>query len=306
MDYQQFKETVEEGLKKYYPAATVSLTSVKKNNGIKLDGVIIREAGQDISPTIYLESWYSMLASGEDIETIIDRITKCYEAHKVDTVAGDFISTISDYSLIRHKIYYSIVNAEKNKDILNECPHRKILDLAVVYRINVDMEENVGSILIKNELLKVWKVTENEIFDVAERNTKTLFEPTVQNINEVLIEMISSKGCSDSELMDSVYNFDVDNHMYVVSNFIKTHGAGVIFLDSEVQEQVSKIMGGDFVIIPSSIHETICTDMCDTDAQYQEEIALVVKKLQNKSNRGLGAMRGNLTLGVLWQMFDAI
>ena len=49
MDYQQFKETVVEGLKNIYPYATVSLASVKKNNGIELDGVVIRELGQNIS-----------------------------------------------------------------------------------------------------------------------------------------------------------------------------------------------------------------------------------------------------------------
>lgn len=54
MDYQQFKETVVEGLKNIYPNATVSLASVEKNNGIELDGVVIREEGQNISPNIYL------------------------------------------------------------------------------------------------------------------------------------------------------------------------------------------------------------------------------------------------------------
>ena len=267
MDYQQFKETVVEGLKNIYPDATVSLASVKKNNGIELDGVVIRELGQNISPNIYLQSWFSMVASGDDIGDVINRISRCYEEHKVASVADDFISFISDYSAVRNRIYCILINAEKNQELLNECPHRKMLDLAIVYRINVEMfDGTVGSILIRNEIMKMWKVTEQDIYAAAKNNTKSLFEPTIQNINEVLIEMMHGRGCSDSELMDAIYNFDIENHMFVATNRYKTNGAGVIFLDEEVQQKVSDIMGGDFVIIPSSIHETICTDMGDIDA----------------------------------------
>lgn len=267
MDYQQFKETVVEGLKKIYPDATVSLASVKKNNGIELDGVVIREEGQNISPNIYLQGWFSMVASGDDIGDVINRISRCYEEHKVASVADEFISSISDYSAVSNRIYCILINAEKNQELLNECPHRKMLDLAIVYRINVEMfDGTVGSILIRNEMMKMWKVTEQDIYAAAKNNKKSLFEPTIQNINEVLIEMMHGRGCSDSELMDAIYNFDIENHMYVVSNRYKTNGAGVIFLDKEVQQNVSDIMGGDFVIIPSSIHETICTDMGDIDA----------------------------------------
>lgn len=267
MEFQQFKDVVVEGLKKIYPNATVSLASVKKNNGIELDGVVIREEGQNISPNIYLQNWFSMAASGEDIDVVINRISRCYEEHKVASVADEFISSISDYSAVGNRIYCILINAEKNQELLKECPHRKMLDLAIVYRINVEMfDGTVGSILIRNEMMKMWKVTEQEIYSAAENNTKSLFESTIQNINEVLIEMMHGRGCSDSELMDAIYNFDIENHMLVVTNRYKTNGAGVIFLDKEVQENVSEIMGGDFVIIPSSIHETICTDMGDIDA----------------------------------------
>ena len=267
MDYQQFKETVVEGLKNIYPDATVSLASVKKNNGIELDGVVVKELGQNISPNIYLQNWFSMAASGEDIDVVINRISRCYEEHKVSNVADDFISSISDYLAVSNRIYCILINAEKNQELLNECPHRKMLDLAIVYRINVEMfDGTVGSILVRNEIANnIWHVNEQELFDVATCNTKSLFEPTVQNIKEVFIEMMHGRGCSDSELMDVIYNFDVGNHLYVITNKAKTNGAGVIFLDEEVQRNVSDIMGGDFVIIPSSIHETICTDMCDID-----------------------------------------
>ena len=267
MDYQQFKETVVEGLQRIYPDAAVSLASVTKNNGIVLDGVVIREEGQNISPNIYLQNWFSMAASGDDIDDVINRISRCYEEHKIAGVADEFISSISDYSAVSNRIYCIIINAEKNQGLLKECPHRKMLDLAIVYRINVEMfDGTVGSILIRNEMMKMWKVTEQDIYAAAENNTKSLFESTIQNINEVLIEMMHGRCCSDSELMDTIYNFDIENHMYVVSNRYKTNGAGLIFLDKEVQQNVSDIMGGDFVIIPSSVHETICTDMGDIDA----------------------------------------
>lgn len=267
MEYQQFKETVVEGLKRIYPDAAVSLASVKKNNGIELDGVVIREEGQSISPNIYLQNWFSMMADGDDIDDVINRISKCYEEHKVVGVADDFVSSISDYASVNGNVHYVLINKEKNLELLKDVPHREFLDLAIIYCINVNMQNGtVGSILIKNEISNnMWHVTEQELFDAAIKNTKSLFQPAIQNIHEVLIEMIHGRVCVDSELMDAIYEFDIDNHMYVISNKGKTNGAGVIFLDKDVQQKVSEIMGGDFVIIPSSVHETICTDMCDID-----------------------------------------
>lgn len=71
MDYQQFKETVVKGLEEEYPNETVSLTSVKKNNGVEYDGIVFREQGQRISPTIYLQNYYQVMISEEDIADTI-------------------------------------------------------------------------------------------------------------------------------------------------------------------------------------------------------------------------------------------
>lgn len=54
--------------------------------------------------------------------------------------------------------------------------------------------------------------------------------------------------------------------MYVLTNAEKMNGAAAI-LDSKTMEGISEKLGGDFVIIPSSIHEVIILPLntADTD-----------------------------------------
>lgn len=57
----------------------------------------------------------------------------------------------------------------------------------------------------------------------------------------------------------------MDKHLLVVTNKGKYTGANVIFLNRKVQEQIAEKMHGNYLIIPSSIHETIITDADDVE-----------------------------------------
>ena len=48
--------------------------SITKNNGIVLDGVVIREEDQRISPTIYLQSFYERVTDDDSIDNVISEI----------------------------------------------------------------------------------------------------------------------------------------------------------------------------------------------------------------------------------------
>lgn len=50
--------------------------------------------------------------------------------------------------------------------------------------------------------------------------------------------------------------------MYVLSNAEKLNGAASV-LDKDTMETISEMLGGDFVVIPSSIHEVIILPMDD-------------------------------------------
>lgn len=222
MDYKHFLEILISKIKNNYPDAEVEVHSITKNNGIVLDGVVIREEDKRISPTIYLQSFYERVTDDDSIDNVISEIICMYERHKGDEVPLGVVDCISDFSEVSSNIYYQVINYEKNKQLLSGCPHRKLLDLAIVYRMSItvnDDDESIGSVLIKNELaFNVWHTTEDELYSIAVENTPLLFEPVAQNISDVLIEMMRLKGIEESELLDSLYQCDIGKHMMVVTN----------------------------------------------------------------------------------------
>ena len=147
---------------------------------------------------------------------------------------------------------FKIVNYEKNAELFKDIPHKKFLDLAIVYYINIkdDTFEN-ASILINNNQLKVWGVDEIMIDELAKKNTPLIHKAEIKTMADTLIELMSSP---DEETIDFLQS--ENSPMYVVSNEDKVFGAAVLLYDGLIRE-FSKRVDSSVWIIPSSVHELI-------------------------------------------------
>ncbi len=52
----------------------VRLQEVQKNNNVRLQGLVILETTQNISPTIYLDDFYEAYQHGFALERIVEKI----------------------------------------------------------------------------------------------------------------------------------------------------------------------------------------------------------------------------------------
>lgn len=109
--------------------ASVHVQEVRKNNNVLLHGMTILRKGQNVSPTIYLDSFFEMLEDGMDLEYIVRRILEVYvkglPKSKVD------MEFFRDFEKVKDRIVYRLVNREKNKELLDNIPHVDFLDLAI-------------------------------------------------------------------------------------------------------------------------------------------------------------------------------
>ena len=248
MDYKQFEEIVLERLQQKYSESDVVVHDVRKNNSIMYRGISIKDKDSNISPTIYTDSFYNMFQNGISLDEVVNDICDTYERHRVPEVACDIITNIHDYERVSSRIYYTIINSARNQELLRECPHRTYLDLAIVYRLSISMGDRVqGSSLIKNALMETWAVTEQELFTVAQKNTPILMKPELKDMWMILSEIYGRNNEFES----------YPSYMYVASNMERCNGAGVIFLDNNFRSVTTNQVGEEFIIIPSSVHETI-------------------------------------------------
>ena len=146
-----------------------------------------------------------------------------------------FADVITDYSEIRNRLIIDLV--PKNQDLTN-VPHGTMADLNYVCKAIV---ENVV-VLIDNTLLDRYGITEAQLFHDAFENAQRTRPAVITGMSEVL-------SLPQGVLGD-------DEFLFVATTPDRVHGAGVIaypgFLD-----KAAKQLGGDFFVLPSSIHEVI-------------------------------------------------
>ena len=235
----------------------VQLQDVIKNNDSHLTGLTILNKNCNITPTIYLESYYEMYKAGESMATICQQIIKVYEENKVTT---DFdVSSVTEFERVNDRICYKLINAERNQELLANAPHVKFHDLAIIYYILVSRErEGFGAITVKNHIMKFWDVSEEELLKYAVHNTQRLFRGKVESMANMVLDMLEDR--MDMECANEFYDMmaDVDDMipMYICTNEDKINGAGT-FLYNDLLKELSDKFDSDVYILPSSIHETL-------------------------------------------------
>ena len=253
MDYNIFKECILEALaERFGEDSKIEYKEVLKNNGIKLDGLVVRFPNKSISPTVYVNDYYDRYVGGEDIDDIADHIEWLI---KNNSIKDDFNpESLILFENIKDRIVYKLVNYEKNEDLLNTVPHKKFLDLAIVYYIAIkeDIFES-ASILINNAHLELWGKSTEDIDKLAKVNSPKILKPELKSMAQTLMEIINHEKKNLDEIEEDILS---DCGMYVLSNEKKQFGASAILYDNVIKE-FSDSLNSDVYILPSSVHEVI-------------------------------------------------
>lgn len=144
----------------------------------------------------------------------------------------------NDYDFIKDKIALEAVNAEKNASMLDKIPHKRMEDIAIVYRAVLgQMDDGQATVLITNEMLEKMNVTKEQLHadamvsapEIKPVEVKTLFA----TIDELLPDF--DLGLPAGEPEDQVLVATVSD---------KHHGAGVIAYENFLDNMAEKMGGG--------------------------------------------------------------
>lgn len=266
MTFKEYVEKVKREIKAYLPEeykdVTPEINMVRKNNGEELTGLTLR-GESNICPNIYLNSFYDLHQGGMKVEDTMGQIGEIFQREIKRT--PQFNLEDFTYNHIKDNLYYTVINAEKNEKLLQEIPHQRREDLAIVYRVNVAIsEEGTGSILINNNHLKLLGIEQREIHEQAVKNMPKILPPKFENMNDIIAELMGE----DVEIFEEMAE---ENMMWVLSNDRRMQGAAYMF-DEEVMSSIAEKLGGDFIVLPSSVHEVIIIK--EADIMVEENIDL--------------------------------
>lgn len=243
---------------------------VRKNNGKKLTGIIVEEEGCNISPAIYMDDFYNDYRADVSMEEIAENV---YRAFCQSRIAQSLdMSGFTDYRKASGQIAFKLINYEKNRELLKEIPHKTFYDLAIVFYYSVQEPPFNGnaSILIRNSHMAAWKISLEELYEKAMKNTQEMFPAQIENIEDIIADILESKerDCirTDEEKNDST-------PMYVLSNRQKLQGAACMLYPGILRE-FAMTKDSDLYILPSSVHEVILLE-AEPDIQAEALLKMV-------------------------------
>lgn len=274
MTYDEFKITLAAQVTNLVgEEVNVNVHKIQKNNGILMDAISIMRTGVYAAPSIYLQDLYDHYEHGKNIMELAKKVIELSEERQIRGILPkDFFM---DYHKIKDRICYRVINYEKNQKLLQTIPHRKVLDLAMVYYYLVEPEllEN-ASVLIRNIDLHRWGVDADEIKARAEQNTPKVAPWHLMTMNELMEEIMDGENL---HMTTEIFPEDPFT-MFVLTNKEKYFGAACMFYP-QVLEQIAEQIDNHFYILPSSVHECIITPV--SGGFSQKTLSEMVKEINN-------------------------
>lgn len=253
----EFINMVVEEISKRLINASIRTDEVVKINGLRLHSLTITENNSSIAPCIYLDSYYEDYKNGVlELSDIIEKILKVY--HSPSRIMDFDPSFFSDYEKARLLLRGQLINTDMNQDMLQTLPHREVLDLSLIYFVKVDMPQagEKGSIRVTNAHMRLWGVTEEELYKQVISNMKENDQSTITSLSQMVRQLCTWEDDSLPELNEE------NCPMYVLTNHSQMNGAAEI-INTNTLHTFAASLGKDFIMLPSSIHEWLLLPVID-------------------------------------------
>lgn len=218
---------------------SIFIHEVLKTN-LVLDGLSILKQGENVSPSIYLNSFYKDLENGIPLTVVINNILNIY---KQCSFPGHLdVSKILDFNNVKNNLFVKLINKHLNEKLLENVPHTYFLDdfaITVHCKLN-QIKEGLVSFAITNDYLKTWNLTVPSLISIAKENTISLMGLDIENL---------------SDSLQSMHVQVPSLPIWVMTNRYMLNGAATVLNDNVLKEFAATC--GNFYIIFSSIHEVL-------------------------------------------------
>lgn len=259
MTFGEFTESIEKEIRKLCEdGEEIMIQEIQGNNRTVRTGVSIRENGASEAVVVYLNDYYEHFQEGDmTIQEVAEEI--CYEVrtHKESILQK---TVLENFEEAKGRIVYRLVDYGRNRELLKQIPYIPYCDLAVIFYLIVETDENGRmTALIHNRHMNIWKTDADTLYRLAADNTPRLLPPVLQSLTDVM-KGITRKQTEDEDKEEFMDNF-LRNvvrcpSLYVLTNRDGIYGVAAVLYDG-VLKRFAKEQESDLVILPSSLHEVL-------------------------------------------------
>lgn len=213
-----------------------------------------KDTVNDCIPAIRLNELYDeYMEKRPMLQEIIDLIIEIFnQDNMID--ARKFANMAESWDEAKNHLYLSVYNKYFHKSYIEDAIYEEIEDIALTVRICFESSpDGILSSVVKKGMLDLWGVSKEEVIKAAKENAPKLFPAQISSMKDFINDAIARNELifPDCEIKE----LDKVSPMIIISAKDILTGAS-LFYDG-VLEQLSKILGDTFFIIPSSIHEFI-------------------------------------------------
>lgn len=249
MDFNEFQNQILQEAKDRMWGVQVEIRPVEKLQGESYTGLSIQPNDSPMAATLNLDTVYNqMVDQGKSFQEVADDLITHAADIIVDMPKID-VNDITNYEQMKNTLVVQVIPTDRNAEMLADIPHKNIEDMSLVYRMQIDQNENgTSSVLITNAMLENYGVTVDQLHQDAMDAAVINNPATFRSMQEVLSDLMGMPA----DLMPPMDG----PQMYVASVENSLNGAGVIAYP-DFMNQVAEQVGGDFFVLPSSVHEVL-------------------------------------------------
>ena len=196
---------------------------INKVNEVKTALMLLPDGCENYTatPMVYLEDMYEYFEQEEDLDDTLRFIANIFmntlrDPYKTPGIDFDF----KDY---KNKVVMQIISTDRNVQLLENLPHRNVLNMSVIYRVIMRCnEEGIDSVLVNESIMKDMEIDMNQLHSLALKNTKEMFEPEIYELSAKALmvsnkyQMFGSASLLFNDLMDELSRRLHDDHLYVI------------------------------------------------------------------------------------------
>lgn len=162
-----------------------------------------------------------------------------------------------DFEKVKDDIALRLMNTENNQEKLQERPNVQMEDMSASLVIVVgETKEGFATAPITNEIMAELGTDKDTLMETAKANMAAQ-DYSFKSMRDVLIGTMFPDGVPENDPMLEMMLPPKDGpQMYVLSNEHNLHGATEI-MNQKAMDEIADKLGGDFVVLPSSVHEVI-------------------------------------------------
>lgn len=256
-EYQKFVESLKEEVCRITKDWDAEIKFQPVQEGQPEDYLAVETNGENGKHVQRFHLWemYQDLESGEfSLEEMFDQVAEMLDCCKeIERISP--LDKIQDYQKIRSHLIVRLLNYDRNAERLKEGVYERIGDIALALYVNIgSIKEQYISSMIPFRAFLEWKRSKKDVMETALRNTYDLFPPRVFCLATLkdLVQGIDSAFMDSEELP-----FDPDREFGIfLTNINQMNGAVSIFLPG-VAKKLGELLGGDFYIGFTSMHEAV-------------------------------------------------